>query len=60
MIMSKITFIKNIYDRDGDVYDDCILLLLSDVNILKVKDTKEIKAIIKRLEMIVKEIDENY
>lgn len=58
--MSKITFIKNIYDRDGDVYDDCILLLLSDVNILKVKDTKEIKSIIKRLEMIVKEVDENY
>jgi len=58
--MSKITFIKNIYDRDGDVHDDCILLLLSEVNILKVKDTKEIKAIIKRLQMIVKEIDENY
>lgn len=58
--MSKITFIKNIYDRDGDVYDDCILLLLSDVHILRVKDTKEIKAIIERLKRIVKEIDENY
>jgi len=58
--MSKITFIKNIYDRDGDVHDDCILLLLSEVNIPKAKDTKEIKDIIKRLQMIVKEKDENY
>lgn len=57
--MSKITFIKNIYDRDGDVYDDCILLILSEDNILKVKGVEEIKRIIKRLETIVKEL-ENY
>lgn len=57
----NVTFIKGLYDRDGDLFDDCILLLMGErSNILKVKDTKEIKKLISELKKIAKEIDENY
>jgi len=56
----NITFSKNLYDKDGDIYDDCIVLHLTENTLLRVESIEEIKNIASQLIKIAKELDENY
>lgn len=56
----KASFSVNLYDSDGDVYQKCLLLHLEDRCILKLKNKSDLEELIKHLNKIKKEIDENY
>jgi len=56
----KIGFTVDLHDSDGDVTSECIVLHLSDVTMLKIKDIKELDQIIKNLKDIKKELIDNY
>lgn len=58
--MKKITFSVNLHDTDGDVFEECILLHIENVTILKVKNIEEIQTMIGNLNNIVEEIQETY
>lgn len=53
------TFSINLYDKDGDIYKTCILIHL-DKTIIVLKDKIELDRLIKDLQKIKKEIDQNY
>jgi hypothetical protein len=55
-----VTFSVNMHDKDGDVFDKCILLHFNDTFILKISDLKELDNTIKQLQDIKTEITENY
>lgn len=54
----KATFSINLYDKDGDIYKNCILIHL-DKTIIVLKDKTELDKLIKDLQKIKKEINEN-
>ena len=58
--MINVTFSKNMYDEDGDNFDDCLLLHLkkNDVKmvILRLDDTEELKQFIENLQTIEQEL----
>ena len=60
--MRKITvgFTKNQYDKDGDMWSECILLYFGDDLILKIENIDELDHIISELKKVSKEIKENY
>ena len=56
----KITFEVNLYDDDGGISEECILLHIENRIILKLKDLNEMAEMIKNLQNIFHEINENY
>ena len=55
-----IGFNINMYDQDGDVSDNCLLLHFDNTFILRLSDLKELDQVIKQLQDIKSEITENY
>lgn len=56
----EVLFSKNIYDKDGDIYDECIMIHLNNFISIRVGDLSELDALIAELQMVQKEIRENY
>lgn len=55
----KYGFSINLYDKDGDIYDDGILVHVGDNTILKFKDTVELEDFAKAILKSLPEIEEN-
>jgi len=55
-----VTFSVNLYDEDGDIYQEGIFLHINENTILKLKSSDEMERFINRLENCLKEIRENY
>lgn len=56
----KIAFSFHLYDDEGDMYENALLLHFHTYLILKLKNRKELDSMISNLQHIKKEIDENY
>ena len=56
----NIGFSINQYDKDGDKYDDCLMLHFNDTFLLRLADVKELEEVIKQLQNIKNEVVENY
>lgn len=56
----NITFSVNLYDHEGDCYDECILLHINDTSVLRLNDKKELSELIRQLLIVKEEIDENF
>lgn len=56
----RASFSINLHDSDGDVYQKCLLIHLEDSVILQLKDKSDLEQLIKHLNQIKKELDENY
>lgn len=56
----EIGFSINMHDKDGDKFDDCLLLHINDTFLLRVADVKELNEIIKKLQDIRTEVVDNY
>lgn len=56
----NILFTKNIYDSDGDIVDECIVLHFGNDVMIKVKNITEIQTMIGNLNNIIEEIGETY
>jgi len=54
----KVHFSVNLYDKDGDKYEDGIYLHLENGTILRMKDMNELDQFIKNLETIKDEIED--
>ena len=52
----KTSWAKNLYDYEGDKYDECILLFCDDSVILKFKHLEELKEFVNSINRIVEEI----
>lgn len=44
--MMEITFSQNFYDRDGDVWDECILIHCGDNTVLRFGDMNDLSKFI--------------
>lgn len=55
-----IGFSIDMHDKDGDKFDDCLLLHFNDTFLLRLADVKELDEVIKKLQDIKKEVVENY
>ena len=49
---------KNLYDIDGDSYEDCLLVFIGDNTIIKFKDSVELEQFAKRILASLKEVRE--
>jgi hypothetical protein len=58
--MNSLTFIKKLYDHEGDVFDENIFLCLNDVTIIKIGSLEDLKSFHKQVERIIKELEDNY
>jgi hypothetical protein len=56
----RASFSVNLHDSDGDIYQECLLIHLEDKVILPMKNKKDLEELIKHLNQIKKELDENY
>ena len=56
----RASFSVNLHDNDGDVYQECLLIHLEDKCILPLKNKADLEELIKHLNQIKKELDENY
>ena len=56
----KSTYSMNLYDKDGDVSEECILIYTSDENILKFKDIEELKKFYDGLKRTIREVEAIY
>jgi hypothetical protein len=56
----RASFSVNLHDSDGDVYQECLLIHLEEKVILQMKNKKDLEELIKHLNKIKKELDENY
>jgi hypothetical protein len=56
----RASFSVNLHDSDGDVYQECLLIHLEERVILQMKNKKDLEELIKHLNQIKKELDENY
>jgi len=54
------SFSINLHDKDGDVYQECLLIHLEDKCILQLKNKADLEELIKNLNQIKKELEENY
>jgi hypothetical protein len=48
------------HDKDGDKFDDCLLLHFNDTFLLRLSDVKELDEVIKELQDIRTELVDNY
>ena len=55
----KVTFSVDLHDRDGDVYEECLLLHVGEGTIIKLKKNG-LNDFINSLKIIQKELKENY
>ena len=55
-----IGFSIDMHDKDGDKFDDCLLLHFNDTFLLRLADVKELDEVIKKLQDIKTEVVENY
>tara|TARA_R110000803_G_scaffold210568_1_gene282690 strand:- start:11790 stop:11969 length:180 start_codon:yes stop_codon:yes gene_type:complete len=55
-----IGFSVNMHDKDGDSFDDCIILHLDSTTMIRVADVEELDKIITDLNDIKKELVDNY
>lgn len=56
----RASFSVNLHDSDGDVYQECLLIHVEDRWILQLKNKADLEELIKHLNQIKKELDENY
>ena len=49
---------RNLYDSDGDEYEDCLLIFVGDKTIIKFKDSVELEQFANRILHSLKEIRE--
>lgn len=49
---------KNLYDGDGESYEDCLLVFIGGVTVIKFKDSDELEQFAKRILISLKEIRE--
>lgn len=56
----NIGFSIDMHDKDGDKFDDCLLLHFNDTLLLRLTNVEELDEVIKKLQNIKKEIIENY
>lgn len=56
----RASFSVNFHDSDGDIYQECLLIHLEDRCILQLKNKADLEELIKHLNQIKKELDENY
>jgi hypothetical protein len=56
----KIGFSVDLHDKDGDVYDNCIVLHLGDMTMIRINDVKELEQMIIDLGDIRTELVDNY
>ena len=59
MKMVSVAFSINLYDKDGDKFDDCLLLYIDDNLLLRLSDLKDLDNLIKQLQSIRNEVAEN-
>ena len=56
----EIGFSIDMHDKDGDKFDDCLLLHFNDTFLLRLANVKELDEVIKKLQNIKTEVIENY
>ena len=56
----NIGFSIDMHDKDGDKFNDCLLLHFNDTFLLRLADVKELDEVIKKLQDIKTEVVENY
>ena len=56
----NIGFSVDMHDKDGDKFNDCLLLHFNDTFLLRLADVKELDEVIKKLQDIKTEVVENY
>lgn len=49
----------NLHDRDGDVYEECVLVHVGEDTILKFKSVEELDAFADKIKGSIREIKEN-
>jgi len=54
--MIKVEFSIDMHDKDGDKFDDCILLYFNDISILRLADLNDLDNLIHQLGNIRNEI----
>jgi len=55
----KYSYAYNLYDKDGDVYEDCLLVFIGDNTIVKFQDSIELEQFAHRILSSIKEIRES-
>jgi hypothetical protein len=55
----KYSYAHNLYDNDGDVYEDCLLVFIGDNTIVKFQDSVELEQFAHRILSSIKEIRES-
>ena len=55
----KYSYAYNLYDNDGDVYEDCLLVFIGDNTIMKFQDSVELEQFAHSILSSIKEIREN-
>ncbi len=55
----RVTFSVDLHDRDGDAYEECLLLHVGESTIIKLKKNG-LNDFINSLKIIQKELKENY
>ena len=56
----KIGFSVDLHDKDGDVFDNCIILHLGDMTMIRINNVDELEQIIIDLGDIRTELVDNY
>lgn len=56
----RFSFSINQYDRDGDLFDKCVLGHFDSNTILRFENLKEMEILIEKMQSAVAEIKENY
>lgn len=52
------SFAHNLYDKDGDEYENCLLVFIGDTTIVKFRDSIELEQFANRILASLKEIRE--
>ena len=58
--MINVEFSIDMHDKDGDRFDECLMLHFNDTFLLKLADLKDLDSLIKQLSNIRKEVSEIY
>lgn len=60
IIMIEVGFSIDMHDKDGDKFDDCLMLHFNDTFLLRLADLKDLDNLIKQLSNIREEVSLNY
>ncbi len=58
--MIDVGFSIDMHDKDGDKFDDCLMLHFNDTFLLRLADLKDLDSLIKQLSNIREELYENH